>query len=165
MAPALGPAHAPWWRRASPALLTALASAALRSRVDAQAHPATRTCLALRYPLPKVSVTHDNRTSSRFARRHEDRVRRQSQRYLRAMDQLEAQPIRGTHEDPSEPVFSPDGQRDAYFAPAAIGSASSEFRSEKLPSPEAHPSRLGRTASPPNGASWRNGLIVFGSTP
>lgn len=34
--------------------------------------------------------------------------------YLRRMDQLEAQPIRGTTEDPLDPVISPDGQWVAY---------------------------------------------------
>ena len=38
------------------------------------------------------------------------------QLYLRSMDQLEAVPIRGTNESPTEPFFSPDGQWVGYFA-------------------------------------------------
>jgi Tol biopolymer transport system component len=42
-----------------------------------------------------------------------------NQIYLRQMHELEAQPIRGTDIDPLEPMFSPDGQSIAFFAPAA----------------------------------------------
>jgi WD40-like Beta Propeller Repeat len=43
------------------------------------------------------------------------------QLYLRAMDQFEARPIRGTNEDPVDPVFSPDSQWVAYFSPSGKG--------------------------------------------
>ena len=43
------------------------------------------------------------------------------QLYLRALDQLDAQPIAGTNEDPLEPVFSPDGQLDRLFCPGRRG--------------------------------------------
>ena len=42
------------------------------------------------------------------------------QLYLRSMDQLEAVPIRGTNESPTEPFFSPDGQWVGYFAQSKL---------------------------------------------
>jgi serine/threonine-protein kinase len=80
--------------------------------------------------------------------------------YLRAMDELDAQPIRGTNEDPSEPVFSPDGQQIAYFVP--VGSTSGERALRLVAVSGGAPHTLCKTVSPPNGASWSNGLIVFG---
>ena len=80
--------------------------------------------------------------------------------YLRAMDELDAQPIRGTNEDPSEPVFSPDGQQIAYFVP--VGSTSGERALRLVAVSGGAPHTLCKTVSPPNGASWSDGLIVFG---
>jgi len=46
--------------------------------------------------------------------------------FIRRMNEVEAQPIKGTEEDPIEPVISPDSQWVAYFVPvngaaAAVG--------------------------------------------
>ena len=80
--------------------------------------------------------------------------------YLRAMDQLEALPIRGADDDPSEPVFSPEGDQIAYFARA--GSTAGEYVLRKVPVSGGTPLTLCKTAGTPSGASWSNGLIVFG---
>jgi Tol biopolymer transport system component len=82
--------------------------------------------------------------------------------YLRAMDQLEAQPVRGTNEDPMEPVFSPDGQWLAYFAPAGgagAGNAGGVLR--KIAVTGGAPVTLGQLAAAPYGITWRNGTIAF----
>jgi Tol biopolymer transport system component len=87
------------------------------------------------------------------------------QLYLRAMDQLEAQPVRGTNEDPMEPVFSPDGQWLAYFTPVggAGGSPnSSAWVLKKIAVAGGAPVTLGTLAAAPWGATWRNGTIAFG---
>jgi Tol biopolymer transport system component len=85
------------------------------------------------------------------------------QLYLRAMDQLEAQPIRGTNEDPVEPVFSPDGQWLAYFVPAGgAGAARGPFVLTKIAVAGGAPVALGQVAGAPNGATWRDETIAFG---
>jgi hypothetical protein len=75
--------------------------------------------------------------------------------YLRALDRLDAQPIRGTNEDPSEPVFSPDGTWIAYFAGGGR-------TLKKIPVSGGSP--VTELPAPPNGASWRDGQIVFAIT-
>ena len=85
------------------------------------------------------------------------------QLYLRAMDRLEAQPIRGTDEDPMEPVFSPDGQWLAYFVPAEGDGANSNGRYllNKIAVAGGAPVTLGQLASAPEGATWQNQTITF----
>jgi len=85
------------------------------------------------------------------------------QLYLRTMDQLEAQPIRGTNEDPLEPVFSPDGQWVAYFVPLTAGTTTTGpiLNLKKIAVSGGLPITLGQVG-PPFGADWRNGLIVTG---
>ena len=77
-----------------------------------------------------------------------------AQLYLRSMDQLEAVPIRGTNENPTEPFFSPDGQWVGYFARSKLkkimvtgGAAVSVC-----------------DAQTPNGAFWAVDRIVFGQS-
>ena len=48
--------------------------------------------------------------------------------YLRGMDQFEAQPIRGTSEDPYELALSPDGQSIAYFVPSSTGAGGTTLK-------------------------------------
>jgi serine/threonine-protein kinase len=87
------------------------------------------------------------------------------QLYLRAMDQLDAQPVRGTNEDPMEPVFSPDGQWLAYFVPASGGtnvSARGAWALKKVAVAGGAPVTLGQLAAAPFGATWRDRTIAFG---
>ena len=44
-----------------------------------------------------------------------------SQLFMRRMNEVEAQPIKGSEEDPIDPVVSPDGQWIAYFVPVDGG--------------------------------------------
>jgi Tol biopolymer transport system component/predicted Ser/Thr protein kinase len=83
------------------------------------------------------------------------------QLYLRAMDQLEAQPIRGTNEDPMEPVFSPDSQWLAYFVPAGEVNSGSAWVLKKIAVAGGAPLTLCRLPVAPFGASWSNGTIAF----
>jgi serine/threonine-protein kinase len=75
------------------------------------------------------------------------------QLYLRAMDQLEATPIRGTNEDPAEPVFSPDGQWIAYWA-------NNQWR--KIPTTGGARVTI-TTAVIPLGATWDGDKILYGA--
>jgi eukaryotic-like serine/threonine-protein kinase len=92
------------------------------------------------------------------------------QLYLRVMDQLDAQPIRGTNEDPMEPVFSPDGQWLVYFVPAAGNAASVAGQGsvlfgwviKKIAVAGGAPVTLGQVSAAPYGASWRGSTILFG---
>ena len=90
------------------------------------------------------------------------------QLYLRAMDQLEAQPVRGTNEDPMEPVFSPDGQWLAYFVPAGGAGASASGGTwvlKKIAVAGGAPVTLGQLGTAPFGVTWSkwsNGTIAFG---
>ena len=84
------------------------------------------------------------------------------QLYLHTLDQFEAQPVRGTSEDPMEPVFSPDGQWLAYFALAKSASATKpEWLIRKVAVSGGAPVTLGQLPAAPYGASWTNGAIVF----
>ena len=83
--------------------------------------------------------------------------------YLRQMNALEAQPIRGTNEDPAEPIFSPDGTWIAYFATApSVGAAGGGVTLKKVPTGGGPPVTLAKLADLPFGASWRAGMILFG---
>ncbi len=44
-----------------------------------------------------------------------------NQLFIRRMNEVEAQPIKGSEEDPIDPFISPDGQWIAYFVPVAAG--------------------------------------------
>jgi serine/threonine protein kinase/Tol biopolymer transport system component len=84
------------------------------------------------------------------------------QLYLHTLDEFEAQPIRGTSEDPMEPVFSPDGQWLAYFALARSGTIDKpEWLVRKVAVSGGAPITLGQLPAAPYGASWTNGAIVF----
>ena len=86
------------------------------------------------------------------------------QLYVRRMNQLEAQPIKGTQEDPVEPVISPDGQWVAYCVPAAQGlSATGQPGAtlKKIPVTGGAAIVLA-TVGFPFGASWHGDTIVIG---
>ena len=78
-----------------------------------------------------------------------------AQLYLRAMDQLDASPIRGTNEGPAEPFFSPDGQWIAYYANGHL---------RKVAISGGAPTTV-CDAQSPWGASWDGDRIVFGEGP
>jgi Tol biopolymer transport system component/tRNA A-37 threonylcarbamoyl transferase component Bud32 len=82
------------------------------------------------------------------------------QLYLRSMDQLDAEPIRGTNEDPAEPVFSPDGQWIAYFTTPA-GNVGALIRLKKIAVTGGAPVTLSGQVPAPYGATWSGGNIVF----
>jgi len=85
------------------------------------------------------------------------------QLYVRAMDDLESHPVRGTDEDPMEPFFSPDGRWLAYFSPAGgPGSNSGAWILKKIAVSGGAPITLAQLPAAPFGASWRNGTIAFG---
>jgi hypothetical protein len=82
------------------------------------------------------------------------------QLYLRELNRLESEPIRGTLEEPSspmEPVFSPDGQSVAYFTPESGGTVV-----KRAPIAGGTPIILGRVSGGPLGITWRNRTIAFG---
>ena len=75
------------------------------------------------------------------------------QLYLRAMDQLDAAPIRGT-EGATEPFFSPDGQWIGFWA---------DGRLQKVSAAGGLPVTLCETAEP-YGASWSSDDTIFFTT-
>ena len=92
-----------------------------------------------------------------------------NQLYLRRMNELEAQPIKGTQEDPVEPVISPDGQWVAYCVlPVQVGAASAAGQPsaalKKIPVTGGAPIVLA-TVGFPFGASWQGDTIVLGQGP
>ena len=87
--------------------------------------------------------------------------------FLRPLDQLEGQPLRGTADGavPVEPVFSPDGQWLAYFAiqrGPVTGATQQPFSIMRVAVTGGAPVKLGQLNGPPFGASWHRGLIVVG---
>ena len=92
-----------------------------------------------------------------------------SQLYLRRMNELEAQPIKGTQEDPVEPVISPDGQWVAYCVPPVQGAAAPTTGQpsaalKKIPVTGGAPIILA-TVGFPFGAAWQGDTIVVGQGP
>jgi serine/threonine protein kinase len=84
------------------------------------------------------------------------------QLYLHSLDQFDAQPIRGTSEDPMEPVFSPDGHWLAYFALAkSITTDKTEWLVRKVAVSGGVPVTLARLPAAPYGATWSRRAIVF----
>ena len=77
--------------------------------------------------------------------------------YLRALDQLEAQPIRGSNENPYELTFSPDGQWLAYFDRGVGGS----WTLKKIAVAGGTPVTLSPTGIDPVNLSWSGSSIVF----
>lgn len=80
--------------------------------------------------------------------------------YLRGMDQFEAQPVRGTNEDPYELVFSPDGQSIAYFVPSSTGVGGTALKRVAITG--GAPVSLCKVTGGPYGVSWRGTTIAFG---
>jgi eukaryotic-like serine/threonine-protein kinase len=78
-----------------------------------------------------------------------------NQLFVRALDQVEAAPIRGTSESPFEPVVSPDGQWVAYFATGHL---------KKIAVGGGAPTTLCE-AQAPWGMSWDGDRILFGEGP
>jgi serine/threonine-protein kinase len=74
--------------------------------------------------------------------------------YLRALNQLEAEPMRATNEDPMEPLFSPDGAWLAYFARGG-------HTLQKIALSGGAPVTLAELPAPPQGAAWQGATIVF----
>jgi serine/threonine protein kinase len=75
--------------------------------------------------------------------------------YLRNLNELSAAPISGTSDsDPSEPVFSPDGQWVAYWSNGGL---------KKVPVSGGAPLTLS-TADNPLGIAWAGDRIVMGQT-
>jgi eukaryotic-like serine/threonine-protein kinase len=82
------------------------------------------------------------------------------QLYLRSLDQLDAQPVRGSEQDPLDPVFSPDGQWIAYFAAPKEG-PTARFILRKIAAAGGSPVTLAETSAP-FGATWQGSTIAFG---
>ena len=77
------------------------------------------------------------------------------QLYVRRMDQLTAQAIPGTNENPRDPVFSPDGRWVAYFATEGTWL-------KKIALAGGPPVQLAELPTAPYGAAWDAGQILFG---
>ena len=76
------------------------------------------------------------------------------QLYVRSLDEPQARPIQGTSENPSSPVFSPDGESVAFW--------SSENALKRILVTGGTPVRL-TAAEIPYGVSWElDGTIVYG---
>ena len=91
------------------------------------------------------------------------------QLWRRSLNRLDAEPIRGTQENPIDPVFSPDGQWIAYFvespsrtAATASGTLASPYIAKKIALSGGIPIELGRLAGVPFGAQWNDHVIMFG---
>jgi serine/threonine-protein kinase len=75
--------------------------------------------------------------------------------YLRELNELTAKPVAGTHEDPIDLTFSPDGESLAYFA-----SAANNFSLKKIRATGGTPVPLCETSAP-FGMTWQGETIAF----
>jgi eukaryotic-like serine/threonine-protein kinase len=90
------------------------------------------------------------------------------QLYLRALNEIDAQPIRGTADVSvaQEPVFSPDGQWIAYFAADATSAGGRPLVSlKRVAVTGGAPVTLSQLEGAAFGVSWRNGMILVGRGP
>jgi len=87
------------------------------------------------------------------------------QLWLRRMNEVLAQPIKGTEEDPLDPVISPDGQWVAYAVPIAGGGPNGSTL-KKIPVTGGAPLVLA-SALPglSSGLSWVGNMIAVGQGP
>jgi eukaryotic-like serine/threonine-protein kinase len=83
------------------------------------------------------------------------------QLYLRRLDQLDAEPIPGTNDNPTNPVFSPDGQSLVYFVLNVSGNPTSPSAIKRISVGGGKPDTLGQAPSMAFGASWRGHAIYF----
>ena len=87
------------------------------------------------------------------------------QLYLRALDQIDARPIRGTADVSvaQEPMFSPDGEWVAYLAvdSSSVG-GQPRMSVKRVAVAGGAPVTLGHVAGLSFGASWRHGMILVG---
>jgi hypothetical protein len=96
-----------------------------------------------------------------------------TQLFIRRMNDVDAQPIKGSEEDPVDPVVSPDGQWVAYFVPATgttqtpSGGATpalSPATLKKIPVTGGASIVLASLGFP-FGVSWQDDVIVVGQGP
>jgi predicted Ser/Thr protein kinase len=146
---------------ASAILLAAIAGASawwLKPALPRETHVVSR----LKFTLP------DDQTFSRIGRRFVavspdgSKVAYVANRqlYLRSLDRLDAEPLRGTNEDPLEPVFSPESREIAYFVPGS-GATPGSLRKISVTGGAA---QTLCPASQPWGVTWKHGLIAFGQS-
>src|ERR1035441_3260696 len=134
---AAAPAPLAWWQSGWAWLAAGVAMAAACAAVWwlKPTPPVTRVVGRFEYFLPEgqlftrtgrhmLAVSPDGAKFAYVANR---------QLYVRAMNELEAQPVRGTNEDPMEPVFSPDGQWLADFTPRSGAARSVPWRPRMQP--------------------------------
>ena len=90
------------------------------------------------------------------------------QLYLRALDQVDARPIRGTADVSvaQEPMFSPDGEWVAYLAvdSSSVG-GQPRMSVKRVAVAGGAPVTLGHVDGLSSGASWRHGVILVGRGP
>jgi Tol biopolymer transport system component len=134
---------------AAAALIAAAATWLLAVRVP-EKRPITRFSVAL--PSDGSPTAHERHVMSVSPDGTRIVYVANQQLYLRALDQLVPVAIRGTEENPAEPVFSPDGEWIAYFArntlkKIALRGGAVETLCD---------------AQYPTGANWMGDRIVYG---
>jgi serine/threonine-protein kinase len=149
----------PWWKRAAPVALAAIASAAIVAIVawyvtPPPPRPITRFVLTLPADQPftnagrrLVAISPDGTQMVYVAA---------NRLYLRSMSAMEAKPIEGTEalRSVSEPVFSPDGQSIAFYS---IGDATLK----RIPVTGGASVTI-CSADNPYGMSWGDDGLIFG---
>jgi Tol biopolymer transport system component len=84
-----------------------------------------------------------------------------SQLYLRRFDELAPVPVGGTATNPSEPVFSPDGEAIVFWSGGAATNQGDAGQLWRVPTTGGTPTPL-CDATNPFGMSWAGDRIVFG---
>jgi WD40 repeat protein len=153
----------PWSRRRAVAIVAALALATGAGTIGwILRKPAGVPRTATRFA---VGVPSDQVISEVVRRRHLIALApdgsglayiANDQVYYRAMDALEAAPIRGSHELPTELAFSPDGRWVVYYAGGG--------RLKKIPITGGGPISLAELRAP-YGLSWTGDRIFVGAGP
>ena len=150
---ALG-ASAAWWLKPS-----RLAPSVI-SRFEIRLPDATGTLRVYGDLRPRVALSPDGAELVFVGNR---------QLWRRSMNRLDAEPIRGTEENPIDPVFSPDGQWIAYFVESLSGTTTTvsgtlgrPYIAKKIALSGGIPIELGRLTGAPFGAQWHEHALIFG---
>jgi len=130
-----------WWLKPAPAEAPVVSRMEITLPQDQAFSRIGRRC---------VAISPDGTTIAYVANR---------QIYLRQLDRLEAEPLRGTGEDPLELVFSPDGKWIAYFVP---GASPGQGALRKINVAGGAAVTLSAAVGQPFGVTWRSGVIAFG---
>ena len=135
-------AGAVWWLKPAPVVPQAVARFSLTLPEDQRFSRTGRRYIAISPDGLKIAYIANERI------------------YLRRLDELEAQPIRGSNIDPVDLAFSPDGESIAFFAPSTPKAELANTTLKRIAVAGGAPVMLA-SASEPYGMRWQGNRLIY----